>query len=253
MILLENITRSFDGRKALDSVGFSVEGGVVGFLGENGAGKTTTFRILLGLLAPDSGRVELLGRPVRGTDDHAVRSRIGYCPSDDLLYDRLTFRENLELVSRLRTGDESAWKRREDWLSRFELEDALDIPFEAGSTGMRKKLQLLASTVGEPDILLWDEPSNGLDVASVIRMKDLVREWGAKPGRLVFFSSHQIDTVEDLCDRVLILHRGRLAADIRPEAGATLRDVGLTKAYLDATVDKAAQKDFPPTRANPSS
>jgi ABC-2 type transport system ATP-binding protein len=187
-------------------------GEIVGYLGPNGSGKTTTVRILTGLLAPSRGQVFFEGHDIN-EDPLAYRRRLGYVPEAPEIYPFLTGHEYLMLVGRLRALPERPLRARvADLLELLGLRPAQNVPLATYSKGMRQKVLIAAALLHNPDVLVFDEPLSGLDVATVLVMKSLMRKL-AERGRIVLYSSHLLDIVERLCTRVVVLHRGRVAAD----------------------------------------
>lgn len=221
------------------------EGAVFGFLGPNGAGKTTTIRVLLDFLRPSAGRATLLGLDSR-RDSVAIRRRVGYVPGEIGLYERITGGELLDWFGRLRGGVD---RRVVDGLvERFQVE--LDRPVHTLSKGNKQKLALVQAFVHEPDLLLLDEPTAGLDPIVQHEFQLLVREV-ADAGATVFLSSHVLDEVQHLCDRVGIIRDGRL---VDVEAVAALRDRAVREVTIrfdpsfDAAHDAAAFAALPGVR-----
>ncbi|MFB6133855.1 MAG: ATP-binding cassette domain-containing protein [Halanaeroarchaeum sp.] len=215
---------------AVDGLDLRVERGeIFGFLGPNGAGKSTTIDMLLDFVRPTAGSATVLGHDVT-TASEAVRERVGVLPDDYGLYDRLTGLEHLEYAIRLKDADD-------DPLS---LLDRVGLDERAGrrhagdySTGMTQRLVLSIALVGDPDLLILDEPSSGLDPNGVRLVRDIARETAADGGT-VFFSSHILPQVEAVCDRVAILDRGRLVAVDTIDG---LRDSLDTGSIISVTVD----------------
>jgi ABC-2 type transport system ATP-binding protein len=207
-IRTDGLTKQFGDVTALRGLDLTVRSGeVYGFLGPNGAGKSTTINVLLGFLDPDGGEVEVLGTDVR-TDSKAVRSRMGVLPEDFEPYDRLTAREHVSYASDLKGVDADA----EALLDRVGLDrDAWDRRAGGFSTGMSQRLALACALVGDPEVLILDEPSSGLDPQGMAEMRALI-EGEADSGTTVFFSSHILSEVEAVCDRVGILSGGDLVA-----------------------------------------
>jgi ABC-2 type transport system ATP-binding protein len=195
-------------RTAVDGLDFAVsEGGVFGFLGPNGAGKTTTIRCLLGLVAPTAGTCRLLGTDVRG-ELHRVVGRVGAIVETPALFPTMSGRRNLELLGRL----EGIGPRRVTaTLERVGLAERADDLVKRYSLGMRQRLGLAAALLKDPELLILDEPANGLDPAGIKEVRDLLRGLGDE-GRTVFVSSHLLSEVRQTCDRVAILARGRCVA-----------------------------------------
>jgi len=193
---------------ALDRLDLSVpEGGVYGFLGPNGAGKTTTIRCLLGLVRPNQGRARLLGAE-SSTELARVMGRVGSIVETPAMYPRFSGRRNLELLARLNA---IGAKTIEQPLERVGLQGRADDHVRTYSLGMKQRLGVAAALLKDPELLILDEPANGLDPAGIKEVRDLLRTLGAE-GRTVFVSSHQLSEVQVMCDRVAILSRGRCVA-----------------------------------------
>ena len=183
------------------------QGGVFGFLGPNGAGKTTTIRCLLGLVYPTAGRCRLLGAESPGRLKSVIE-RIGSIVETPAFYPRFSARTNLELLGRLDGIGRAAVARS---LEQVGLADRADDPVRTYSLGMKQRLGIAAVLLKDPTLLILDEPANGLDPAGIKEVRDLVRRLGSE-GRTVFVSSHQLAEVQQMCDRVAILSRGRCVA-----------------------------------------
>jgi len=193
---------------ALDRLDLSVPvGGVYGFLGPNGAGKTTTIRCLLGLVRPTQGRARLLGAE-SSTELARVIGRVGSIVETPAMYPRFTGRRNLELLARLNGIGRKTVDRT---LERVGLQGRADDHVRTYSLGMKQRLGIGAALLKDPELLILDEPANGLDPAGIKEVRDLLRTLGAE-GRTVFVSSHQLPEVQMMCDRVAILSRGRCVA-----------------------------------------
>jgi len=206
-IEMAGVEKRFGDVTALRGLDLAVEEGeVFGFLGPNGAGKSTTINVLLDFVRPDAGRIEVLGRETRA-DSVAVRERTGVLPEGFDVYDRLTAREHL----RFAIDSKDAADDPEALLDRVGLTDAADRRAGGFSTGMRQRLALAMALVGEPDLLVLDEPSTGLDPNGAREMREIVREERDR-GATVFFSSHILGQVDAVCDRVGILRDGELVA-----------------------------------------
>ena len=220
MITVQNLQKRFGPKVAVEEVSFSAENGsITGLLGPNGAGKTTTLRMLYGLLEPDSGRAQIDGLEVgSGGNALAARRRLGVLPDTTGLYTRLTPREHLRYSAGLQglRGPE-AESAVSHWLGRFEIEELADRPAEGFSHGERRKVALARALVHDPENVVLDEPTNGLDVMSIRSLRRLVRSL-ADEGRCVVFSSHVMQEVSALCDRVVILAGGRVVAEGTPQA-----------------------------------
>ncbi|MFC6766253.1 ABC transporter ATP-binding protein [Natrinema soli] len=206
-ITVDNLTKSFGQTVALDDLSFRVdEGEVFGFLGPNGAGKSTTINIVLDFARPTAGEVSVLGMNAQRYS-RDIRQRTGVLPEGVELYDRLTARQHLEFAIDSKHADDDP----EALLERVGLVDAIDRKAGGYSKGMAQRLMLAMALVGEPDLLILDEPSTGLDPNGAREMREIVREENER-GATVFFSSHIMEQVEAVCDRVGILREGEMVA-----------------------------------------
>jgi ABC-2 type transport system ATP-binding protein len=222
-IRTEGLTKRFGEVLALDGLDLTVERGeVFGFLGPNGAGKSTTIRLLLHLIHPTAGRAEIMGIPV--ADVARAHRHVGYVSGDVALWPQLTVSETLHLLGNLSGNVNAAY--RDELLERIDLDPSLRI--RTLSKGNRQKVALVAALMHQPDVLLLDEPTAGLDPLKEAEFQQVVREASAR-GQTVFLSSHILDEVEDICSRVAILRSGRLIEvstldDLR-QKGVTVFDV----------------------------
>lgn len=235
MITVKNLSKAFEHIQALNDVSFTVEkGALCGLLGPNGAGKSTLFKIMMGLLAPDSGKIALAGKRVAfGESDY--KCKIGYAPETAILYEYLTAREFLNFIAAAKEIE--AAKRVEEiqyWLAFFDLTAKAEELIINYSHGMRRKISLSAAFLGAPEILLLDEATNGLDPESSFRLKEYLREFCDRGGT-VLFSSHIIETVEHLCDRIIILHHGQVLREMERNEWEGLRRQGssLEQAFIE--------------------
>ena len=210
---LRGVTKRYSGTTAVQDVSFIARAGeVTGYLGPNGSGKSTTLKMITGLIQPTQGEILFDGRPV-GRDPMAYRQRLGYVPEEPHLYPHLTGLEYLEMVGQLR-GLESArlGQKIEGFLRLFALWEDRYVAISSYSKGMRQKVLIAAALLHNPDLILLDEPFSGLDVNSGLVLRSVIRELAAR-GKVVLFSSHELDTVERVASRVVILHKGRVAAN----------------------------------------
>jgi len=206
----EHLTKRFGRREAVSDVSFDVRAGeVFGFLGPNGAGKTTTIRMLVGLARPDRGRVRIRDLDL-SRDFRKAMGHVGCIVEAPDLYRYLTGRENLVHFARMLP--EGAAERIPELARLVALTDRLDDKVATYSLGMRQRLGIAQALLGNPDILILDEPANGLDPAGIREIRQLVRHLAADRGMAVFVSSHLLSEVEQTCDRVAIIHRGRTLA-----------------------------------------
>ena len=206
----EGLTKRFGQRVAVSDVSFELYAGeVFGFLGPNGAGKTTTIRMLVGLARPDRGRVRIGGIDL-SRDFAGAMSRVGCIVEAPDLYGFLTGRENLLHFARMLPG--RAQQRIPELARLVALEERLDEKVLTYSLGMRQRLGIAQALLGAPDLLVLDEPANGLDPAGIREVRRLVRHLAAERGIAVFVSSHLLSEVEQMCDRIAIIHRGHTLA-----------------------------------------
>jgi ABC-2 type transport system ATP-binding protein len=216
-IRTSGLTKRYDDVAAVDGLDLEVERGTLyGFLGPNGAGKTTTIRMALGLIHATSGAVEVLGRPV--TTDRGPLHRVGALIEEPGFYRYLSGRRNLEYFARAGgRGDDTRRRlaRIDGCLAQVGLTDAADKRVKAYSQGMRQRLGIGLSLLGEPELLMLDEPTNGLDPTGMREMRHLLRAM-ADAGTTVFVSSHLLAEVEAMCDRVGVMAQGRLVAEGPP-------------------------------------
>jgi ABC-2 type transport system ATP-binding protein len=219
-LTFDNAVKCFESLTALDGCTFEVQPGrLTGFLGPNGAGKTTAMRAVFGLVRLDRGTVTWRGSPIVEAD----RRRFGYMPEERGLYPRMRVREQLvylgELCGRSRV---EAGRVTDLWLERLGLDERLTSRVDELSHGNQQRVQLVAALVNQPDLLVLDEPFSGLDPIAMAAMASLLKDL-AGTGVTVLFSSHQLDLVEDLCEDVVIIDRGRvvLAGDLQGLRAAT--------------------------------
>ncbi|MGN6312645.1 MAG: ABC transporter ATP-binding protein [Rhodanobacteraceae bacterium] len=218
MIEVKNLHKAFGEVKAVDGVSFTArDGEITGLLGPNGAGKTTTLRMLYTLMEPDSGQVLVDGMDA-ARDPVPVRRVLGVLPDARGLYKRLTARENIEYFARLHGIEDATMHARRDALTEaLEMRDILDRRTEGFSQGQRVKTAIARALVHDPKNIILDEPTNGLDVMSTRGLRRFMQQLRDE-GRCVLFSSHIMQEVAALCDRIVVIARGRVVADETPDA-----------------------------------
>jgi ABC-2 type transport system ATP-binding protein len=216
MLEVQNLYRSFRTIPAIEDVSFKVGAGeIVGFLGPNGAGKSTTVKIITGMLRPNEGHVFFEGHDIRN-DMVAFRSVLGYVPEEAHLYSYLSGLEYLQLVGRLRgLGEPLIEAKATSLLRLLNLESWRYSPISSYSKGMRQRVLIAAALLHDPKLLIFDEPLSGLDVVSARLFKDLL-ELLAAQGKAILYISHVLEVVEQICNRVIVIAKGRILADARP-------------------------------------
>jgi ABC-2 type transport system ATP-binding protein len=229
MIQTEKLSKSYGSKTALINLDLRVEPGeILGFLGPNGAGKSTTVKILTGLMPADSGRAIVAGHDI-AVEPLEVKKRIGYVPEQPALYDALTADEYLDVVGCLYHLEPAAAKaRREELLQLFDLSAVKHQRLKEFSKGMRQKVVIASAVMHRPDVLILDEPLDGLDANTALVMKELLRKLAAQ-GKTIMFSSHILEVVERICTRIFIIDKGRYVTDgtaqkIREETGSATLD-----------------------------
>ena len=242
MIELNDLTKRYGSTLAVDRLSLSVEKGeICGFIGPNGAGKTTTIRMMAGVLGPTAGTVRISGIDM-DSEPEAAKRLIGFIPDRPFLYEKLTGMEFLRFVSDLYGFTDGLFRKRaEELLIQFSLYDWSDHLIEAYSHGMKQRLIIASALLHEPRVIIVDEPMVGLDPAGIRMVKDLLREL-AEGGTTIFMSTHTLEIAEDLCNRIGVIHHGRLVAlgstgDLR--GTAQLREGDLEEVFLRLTGKEA--------------
>jgi len=222
MLELRRISKLYSGIPAVQDVSFSARSGeVTGYLGPNGSGKSTTMKMITALIEPSEGEILFDGAAI-SRDRIRYRQRFGYVPEEPQVYPHLTGAEYLQIVCDLRGLSDTRSKAKVETLLRlFSLHEDRDVAMSSYSKGMRQKILLAAALAHNPDLILLDEPFSGLDVGSALIVRDLVKNLAAR-GKTVLLSSHEMDTVERVCSRVIILSKGRIVADDSIEQLRTL-------------------------------
>ncbi len=237
MIKLENVTKSYHkGTKAVDDISFEVKGGeIVGFIGPNGSGKTTTMKLITGILRADVGKITVNGFNVR-KDPMKTKESIGYIADSPDMFLRLKGKEFLDLIGDIyHVPTEERRQRIEEFAEHFELTDALSAPMMSYSHGMRQKIMVVAALMHNPPVWILDEPMVGLDPKSAFELKQMMRRH-ADAGNTVFFSTHVLEVAEKLCDKVIIIKKGKLLFDGKmEELEADSKNSSLEEIFLELT------------------
>jgi ABC-2 type transport system ATP-binding protein len=254
VLQFESVSKRFGPTLAVDSLSFSVAPGqIYGFLGPNGAGKTTSLRMALGVLAPDSGGVSVFGAPP--TRD--VLDRVGFLPEERGIYKRMTAEAAIVFFATLKSVDaRTARARAQALLTQFGLGDVMRRKLKTFSKGMAQKVQILASIAHEPDLVILDEPFSGLDPVNQQGLEGLIRGL-ADSGKTVLFSTHVMQHAERLCDRIVLVARGRKAFEgsvaealaVPPAQVIVETEAGVDAAAIAASIGASAEPDAAPRDA----
>ena len=213
VISIRNLQKSYGDQQVLKGIDLDIhQGEIIGYIGPNGAGKSTTLKILIGILGDFSGEVSILGYDVK-KDAMEVKKHIGYVPENAMLYEVLTPMEYLLFIGRLyQLEDAQIEKRAKELLTLFGLSDVIDSRMSTFSKGMRQKVLLISGMIHNPDIIFLDEPLSGLDANAVILVKEILAKL-KKAGKTILYSSHIMDVVEKLSDRIIIINKGQIVAN----------------------------------------
>ncbi len=205
-IELRNVSKSFGRFRAVDGISLQVPRGTMfGLLGPNGAGKTTTIRMIMNITAPDSGEIQILGRPM----DRQMQNRIGYLPEERGLYRKMKVIDHLYFLAAIKEVSRDAAKERiSAWLDKMELGPWLNKKVDELSKGMQQKIQFIATIVHDPDILILDEPFSGLDPINVALMREYFLDFRAR-GKTIVFCTHVLEQAEKLCDEICLMARSK--------------------------------------------
>lgn len=216
IVQLNQIRKVYDAKVAVEGLSLTIEPGTMfGLLGPNGSGKTSSIRMMIGMTVPDSGTVELFGKPF----DRGALSRIGYLPEERGLYKKMKVVEQLVFMGQLHGLSETvARKRALAWCERLQITEAIDKRTEELSKGMQQKIQFIAALLHEPELILMDEPFSGLDPVNATLLQDTLVEL-RRDGKAILFSTHRMDQVEKLCDAIAIMYQGKLVLE------GTMREV----------------------------
>src|SRR5258707_9154118 len=213
-IELNKVRKSYDQFVAVNSLSFSIEqGGVFGLLGPNGAGKTSTIRMMIGITVPDSGQINLFGRPF----ERKSLNKVGYLPEERGLYKKMKIIDQLVFLGELHGMPAGAARQKAiEWCKRLEIDAWLQKKVEELSKGMQQKIQFIAALLHDPDFIIMDEPFFGLDPVNATLLKDVMLDL-KKQGKTILFSTHRMDQVEKLCDSICLIDKGKsvLQGDLR--------------------------------------
>ena len=202
---IENVTKTFGDFTAVDSISLSIrKGSIFGLIGPNGAGKTTTIRMIMNIIAPDSGNIKILGRE----NNRMITDQIGYLPEERGLYKKMKVKELLLFLAELKSMDKAtALEQIDYWIKKVELSDWKDEKVEELSKGMQQKIQFIGTVLHKPEILILDEPFGGLDPVNQNLIKDLIMELN-NDGTTIIFSTHVMESAEKLCDEIFLINQG---------------------------------------------
>src|SRR5665648_142028 len=206
-ISIKNVKKTLGSQEILKGISFNVEmGDIFGYLGPNGAGKTTTIRILLGLFQADFGKLEILGQDIKLSE---TRRKIGFVLDADGLYDNMTAEENMEYYARI-YGQLKASKKISELLDLVELGNRAKDRVNVFSKGMRQRLALARAMVHDPEVLVLDEPTSGVDPSGQIEIRQILIDMARKKNKTIFLSSHNLDEVQRTCNRIALIDRGEI-------------------------------------------
>lgn len=210
---MKDVHKVFGNNHVLKGVNLSVQAGeIIGYIGPNGAGKSTTVKMILGMIPMKRGEIRLFGEPI-SEDDPTYKKRIGYVPENAEMYETLSAKEYFSFIGGLYgLEEEEVLIKSREMMRALGIEEALTHRLSSYSKGMRQKVLIISSLLHDPDILFWDEPLNGLDANSVQIVKEILSQLRAD-GKTIFYSSHIMDTVEKLSDRIVLINDGQVVAN----------------------------------------
>ncbi len=213
IISIKNLTKSYGNNQVLKGIDLEImPGQIIGYIGPNGAGKSTTVKILCGLISQFSGDVSILGFDLK-KESLAIKKRIGYVPENASIYDTLTPMEYLRLVGELQEmHSDDIHQKTEKLLALFDMQQHANERMDSFSKGMRQKILIISGLLHNPDIIFMDEPLSGLDANSVIVVKEILSKL-AQEGKTIFYSSHIMDVVEKISNRIILINEGNVIAD----------------------------------------
>lgn len=213
IITIRNLSKNYGTHQVLKNINLDIpKGQIIGYIGPNGAGKSTTVKIMLGLVGEYSGDIHILGNNI-GTGDNSYKKKIGYVPETSAMYETLTAREYLTFIGELYgMAYDTADSKAEKLMDLFNIKDAYDARISSYSKGMKQKTMIISALINNPDILFLDEPLSGMDANSVMVFKEVMAELSRK-GKTIFYSSHIMEVVEKISNRIILINNGEIVAD----------------------------------------
>lgn len=248
VLSIQNLTMTYGGKKVLNGINLEVaRGEIIGYIGPNGAGKSTTVKIMLGLIDDYQGQVVIFGQDI-SSGDPSYKKKIGYVPENAEAYDNLTAMEYLVFTGELYGMDrDAAQSKAERLLGQFELRDVGHSRLSSFSKGMKQKVLIIASLLHDPDLLFWDEPLSGLDANSMMVIQEILAQLAAQ-GKTIFYSSHIMDLVEKISNRIVLLVKGEVVADATFEELKEMSEEGSLSGIFNQltgfTEHRSKAKDF---------
>src|SRR5687768_12564534 len=241
ILAVRDVRKTFGNVRAVDGVSFTVRRGTItGLLGRNGAGKTTTIRMITGIFMPDSGDIQWLGGVAAGG---SFRDRIGYLPEERGLYKQMKLVELLLFLAEIKGCRPADVRPKIDqWLERFELTDKRDAKIEELSKGNQQKVQLIATLLHDPDLIILDEPQSGLDPVNMVLVRNLLRDLKAE-GKTILLSTHMMAEAEKMADEIILIHRGRVVLD--GDINSVRSSFGKNTLHVEYDGDGAFLRDLP--------
>ncbi len=236
IVSIRNLRKSYGTKEVLKGINLEINSGqIIGYIGPNGAGKSTTVKILCGLISDFDGEVEIFGK-LLGSKTLEIKKQIGYIPENAVLYEALTPMEFMEFIGEMRgLNYEQTRKKAEALMSIFEMKSNINQRIATFSKGMRQKVLICSSLLHNPDLIFMDEPLSGLDANSVIMVKEMLIHL-AREGKTVFYSSHIMDVVEKISDRIILIDQGNVIADGSfAELNKLTNDANLEKMFTRLT------------------
>ena len=213
IVTISNLQKNYGKKKVLHGINLEISSGqIIGYIGPNGAGKSTTVKILCGLISDFEGDIVIFGKDLR-TNTIEIKRQVGYIPENAVLYESLTPMEFMEFIGEMRSLDPQQTRvKAEALMNIFEMKANLNQRISTFSKGMRQKVLICSSLLHNPDLIFMDEPLSGLDANSVIMVKEMLLHL-AKEGKTIFYSSHLMDVVEKISDRIILIDQGKVIAD----------------------------------------